>query len=122
MNLFSELKRVLPFYVYPTKRLVKEMPDLKLSRNSALKVSDVHYMGEMGGISCAVDVTGKIMVASITHLNFLNEHPLKTAIDEYKKDRIAMLRAEHSFNSADSVSRNALCPCGSGKKYKRCCL
>lgn len=22
----------------------------------------------------------------------------------------------------DSVGRNALCPCGSGKKYKKCCL
>jgi methionyl aminopeptidase len=25
-------------------------------------------------------------------------------------------------NEAGKISRNALCPCGSGKKYKRCCL
>ena len=24
-------------------------------------------------------------------------------------------------NNVNNISRNSLCPCGSGKKYKRCC-
>jgi len=30
------------------------------------------------------------------------------------------LNANMDNNNTD-ISRNALCPCGSGKKYKRCC-
>ena len=26
------------------------------------------------------------------------------------------------FNKSQKIGRNELCPCGSGKKYKRCCL
>ena len=37
-----------------------------------------------------------------------------------------MLNKEDNLNKNNSpvsvkISRNALCPCGSGKKYKRCC-
>ena len=32
------------------------------------------------------------------------------------------LRLAPDRNEGKPVSRNAPCPCGSGKKYKRCCL
>ncbi len=31
-------------------------------------------------------------------------------------------RASNSDQPVEKLSRNSLCPCGSGKKYKRCCL
>ena len=30
-------------------------------------------------------------------------------------------KASTETNNRNNISRNALCPCGSGKKYKRCC-
>ena len=48
---------------------------------------------------------------------------------ECAANMLAQLEAEMDNNSgcnlkksdADKVGRNDLCPCGSGKKYKRCC-
>lgn len=31
-------------------------------------------------------------------------------------------RKEGTFRGSPKIGRNALCPCGSGKKYKNCCL
>ena len=35
--------------------------------------------------------------------------------------RVQMLSDLMKIDPAKSISKNALCPCGSGKKYKRCC-
>ncbi|MBT8043902.1 MAG: SEC-C domain-containing protein, partial [Verrucomicrobiae bacterium] len=35
--------------------------------------------------------------------------------------KLNLPKRKPSFN-VESVGRNAPCPCGSGKKYKRCCL
>jgi len=37
---------------------------------------------------------------------------------EYRKSRIASFQRQNHRK----VSRNDLCPCGSGKKYKKCCI
>ena len=43
-------------------------------------------------------------------------------IDNYNTNTKRTIDAEDKKNYSDqNISRNALCPCGSGKKYKRCC-
>ncbi|WP_338134148.1 SEC-C metal-binding domain-containing protein [Brevibacillus laterosporus] len=37
---------------------------------------------------------------------------------EYAESRIASFKKQ---TGANKIGRNDLCPCGSGKKYKRCC-
>ena len=41
--------------------------------------------------------------------------------DEKRKTITKEQRASKSFVSEESIGRNDPCPCGSGKKYKKCC-
>jgi len=41
------------------------------------------------------------------------------AVDEYGQ---AAPRPVSPVQNKNKVGRNDLCPCGSGKKYKKCCL
>lgn len=45
-----------------------------------------------------------------------------SAYQSFAKDRLAIAHAAHARATAARVGRNEPCPCGSGKKYKRCCL
>lgn len=40
----------------------------------------------------------------------------------FAKDRLAIAHATHARAATARVGRNEPCPCGSGKKYKRCCI
>ena len=42
-------------------------------------------------------------------------------IDSYNTDSESSSITNKKDYSNKNISRNALCPCGSGKKYKRCC-
>jgi len=44
------------------------------------------------------------------------------AYQSFAKDRVAFAQAAHSRATTARVGRNEPCPCGSGKKYKRCCI
>jgi len=41
--------------------------------------------------------------------------------DERRKQITKEFRASKMYISSDTVNRNDPCPCGSGKKYKKCC-
>ena len=44
--------------------------------------------------------------------------------EEVKREKVAEESTDKVSNTVRGkgvVSKNALCPCGSGKKYKRCC-
>ena len=46
--------------------------------------------------------------------------------EEVKREQVAKITGENAGGDPDSAkpkgySKNGLCPCGSGKKYKRCC-
>jgi len=45
-----------------------------------------------------------------------------SAYQSFAKDRLAIAHAAHVRATTARVGRNEPCPCGSGKKYKRCCL
>jgi len=113
------MKGALPLYATPSKYLLKEFREMRAS--DKLEVTDVHYMGNEGGISCAIKKGNQVMVISITHLKFPIEHPLTKEIDAYKRNRIQALKLQNTRVSDKVVGRNEPCSCGSGKKYKRCC-
>lgn len=45
--------------------------------------------------------------------NIYNEEEKKALVDEYRRSRTVVKEAK--------IGRNEPCPCGSGKKYKKCC-
>ena len=40
---------------------------------------------------------------------------------EHRQDHVGTAFTSEPRRTASKVGRNELCPCGSGKKYKRCC-
>jgi uncharacterized protein YecA (UPF0149 family) len=127
-ELLTKIKGVLPFYVYPTKRLCTQLNEnnqLNVSPKSKFKITQVEDGGYEGGILCVVAFEKLILVVSLTHVEVAGDFVLKNEIIKYQKNRISELEVLHSneinVNSGYNVSRNELCPCGSGKKYKKCC-
>src|SRR6266571_253350 len=56
-------------------------------------------------------------------LAYLQEEDEEDEDDEDEEDEeYPPLRLAPDWREGKPVSRNAPCPCGSGKKYKRCCL
>ena len=118
-KLIQSMKNALPLYAAPSKYLLKQFREMRVS--DKLEVTDVHYLGNEGGISCAIKRGNEVMIISITHLKFPIEHPLTKEIDDYKRNRIQALKIQSTLVSNKSIGRNEPCNCGSGKKYKRCC-
>ena len=73
---------------------------------------------------CAVEKNGEVLLPSLTHLDFKDAGHIYERISAYKKSRISRIQAEHMAEQSknEQFGRNELCPCGSGKKYKKCCL
>ena len=117
-KLIQSMKKALPLVATPAKYLLKQFPEMRAS--DKLEISDVHYLGNEGGISCAIKRGEEIMVISITHLLFPAGQPLTSEINDYKRNRIQMLKLEKSLVS-NKIGRNEPCSCGSAKKYKHCC-
>jgi preprotein translocase subunit SecA len=45
----------------------------------------------------------------------------RSDIEEYENNEISAKHIQEAVN-APKIGRNDPCPCGSGKKYKKCCL
>jgi len=162
-KLVKEIANALPLYCYidnSTKQLLAKK-GVPISDKTRLKIFEVKYMGEAGGITCVVerpDGEG-ILAVSATQVNFLDEGDIYEKINEYKDARLKWLRQEEQKDkllgrggriniveknrdgsikfSVDGdkeiitiprqadpsakISMNSPCPCGSGKKYKKCC-
>jgi uncharacterized protein YchJ len=122
VNLINEIEKALPIYAYPTNNLLKSIDKkYKLKLNSMLEITSVMDGGNEGGIMCGIQVDKQVVLTSITHLNFKDEHVLKDKINTYKRERINLLKSEDIVRNI-SIGRNEPCPCGSGKKYKKCCM
>ena len=122
MTLIEEMIEALPLYAYPSKQLIQALSDMHLSRKTRLEISNIHYAGNDGGIMCAVEFPDDtVAVVSATNLVFTDRQPIYSKINEYTKNRIKALKSEHMASSLQQVGRNSSCPCGSGKKYKKCC-
>lgn len=73
-----------------------------------------------GYMSGALTTYARIGKAGFRRLNQLDEWSTDEMPDEQEID--AMEQASSPLRTAPVVGRNEPCPCGSGKKFKRCCL
>ena len=123
--LMREIEAALPLYAYPTKQLVREFREANLRENMRLEIYDVQNTGMSGGITCAIALGGTLLLPSITKLRFLDDASIYHKINEYiagrlqwEKENLTATRAPFS----EPIGPNAPCPCGSGKKHKKCCF
>ena len=92
--LMEKIKDHLPIQFYTTKRYsisVRNEHKIKVRPNKKLMVSDVIYMGDVGGITCAVEQKDVAIFTSITSLRISQKHPLGPEIREYQAERIKKL-------------------------------
>ena len=73
--------------------------------------------------------TGMIMDAvNMSEQNYANKDAMNTAIENDQLKKLEALAKQYQLAHTQKVreykkvGRNDLCPCGSGKKYKNCCL
>ena len=65
---------------------------------------------------------GEDMSHALAYLQEEDEEDEDDEADEDDEEEYPPLRLAPERREGKPVSRNAPCPCGSGKKYKRCCL
>lgn len=73
-------------------------------------------------IELSYSVVGELQDVSWTWVKFADILPselpkLRSEANNLRQKRIAQAKTQHR-----KIGRNKLCPCGSGRKYKRCCL
>ncbi|MCL2086997.1 MAG: SEC-C metal-binding domain-containing protein [Oscillospiraceae bacterium] len=141
-DLMREMKAALPLFCYSKMRNTKVLAaqGVRLSERTRLEVTDVLDMGEVGGLSCVIDHGGQPLVMSVTGFNFRDNGEIDKRITAYSKGRIEWVKQEERLDSMQglkprkktvkqndisnysaSPAKNSICPCGSSKKYKRCC-
>ncbi|MGA0201407.1 MAG: hypothetical protein ACO3NK_20215, partial [Prochlorotrichaceae cyanobacterium] len=76
IELVEDLKTVLPFTVYPEKRLVKQLHSqgVSVKPGQELTVSSILYIGDMGGIILNIETPKTVCSISITHVLMPSEH------------------------------------------------
>jgi len=72
----------------------------------------------LGGLS-AEKVAAIASGGNNRRLNY--QAPEKTMIEQNSHQTVDMVHEKVKNEEGDKVGRNDLCPCGSGKKYKKCC-
>ena len=135
-RLVKDMTETLPLFCYSSKRNTKALAaqGLNLSEKTRLEVIGVRDFFDAGGVMCDVKLKEQVLVMSVTGLDFKGNGEIDEKISEYKKARIEWLKQEEqrdmeqgrgerikTFGVSNKISRNTPCPCGSGKKYKRCC-
>ena len=68
------------------------------------------------------NVFEEIMKNSIRTFNTKEEMDLWLEENNVAEDQVVTERGQHARTFVKKVGRNAKCPCGSGLKYKKCCL
>ncbi|MFA4942972.1 MAG: SEC-C metal-binding domain-containing protein, partial [Patescibacteria group bacterium] len=71
----------------------------------------------LGGLS-AEKVAAIATVNENRRLNF--SAPEKTAVEKHSHQNTDLVHEKEKNEAGEKVGRNDLCPCGSGKKYKKC--
>ena len=136
-NLLHEMKNALPLYCYVNK-VGKDWLATQghpINESKRLEVFEVHDKGDVGGIVCVIVHNNIALFMSLTTLDFNDNGDIDNKINEYKAERAAWVIQEEMRDmmqgrdarikavgiNSHEPSRNDLCPCGSGQKYKRCC-
>lgn len=92
--LMAALQKALPFEANLTPEAAGTMPH----EGGTLRrtVSAIHYMGDEGGIVCAVESADKkqVFMFSLTHMRMLPGMPLAEAVIQYQRHRVNKLRKQ----------------------------
>ncbi len=131
-QLMKEMLESLPLYCHSTKSNTKALmaQGLRLSDKTRLEVVGVYDFGDAGGVMCEVKLNGKVLIMSLTGLDFIGNGSIYEKIAKYKTARIGWLKQEELRDREKGIAerikiiggssslppRNGLCPCGSGKK------
>lgn len=110
-------------YAYLAQGMMSANTGLKLDPHAKLTITKVYDGGRISGIICTVDINGDTLSISLTYLIFSEDHPLKEKIDEYKKNRNAVLKAAHPTPSQhynNNPKEKQYRSRESNKKCKRC--
>jgi hypothetical protein len=101
-RLLNRIRAALPIPARMTPRLMatlrEQNPDL--TPMAACRITRVDYAGDEGGIVCHLardgeDESGRVVVTSITHLDFDPKLPLARDTAAYQKHRIERLKRAH---------------------------
>lgn len=88
--LIQKLKANLPISVKATDDLIHNLRDRSVNISPNVHIIDVMYMGDEGGICCALEVTDEeesAVVVSLTHLQFPKTNTLYPDVRVYQKLR-----------------------------------
>jgi len=99
-TLMQKLKSHLPIPAKATDALIRNLRtnSINLSANTGIEIKDVMYMGDEGGICCALRVIDQeevAVVVSITNLRLPNTHPLSLDVRAYQTLRTKKLARNH---------------------------
>jgi len=74
------------------------------------------------------DALGGLSAEKVAAITAVNENrrlsfsaPEKTAVEQHSHKNVDLVHEKAKNEEGEKVGRNDLCPCGSGKKYKKCC-
>jgi hypothetical protein len=70
---------------------------------------------EDGGFQYMLDDNG-LRIGSRKHSN------VTSLLDEFRRQGFPLLAQRNRFGIVEQPGRNDPCPCGSGEKYKHCCI
>lgn len=100
-ELMEDINDHLPIPARPTPQLVQSLRgnDVILRSGDAVEIDSVLYLGDEGGIACAISYPGteeKALVVSITHLWIDGDHPLADRIHACQFSRTRTLAKQNS--------------------------
>jgi len=110
------MKVLMPKYLVSMQEVIHTMDQLNLMITYGYKPSD--FMRMMAGNFKITDGQ-ELKVLADACMAFYNEMP-QWLIKGYSPDQLTKIKARPVRKQ--KISRNSPCPCGSGKKYKQCCL
>jgi preprotein translocase subunit SecA len=74
------------------------------------------------------EALGGLSAEKIQEISNINENkklryqaPEKTMVENHSHQNVDLVHEKVKNEAGEKVGRNDLCPCGSGKKYKKCC-
>lgn len=107
----NQLKKFIPLYMDLNN-------NLRTAYNKGHTPIELHRGTSSKTISFEPNITSDLKRDNM-NINELRRNLVETDVPD--ELRVQMLSELMKIDNVKPISKNALCPCGSGKKYKRCC-
>jgi tetratricopeptide (TPR) repeat protein len=138
---WKEFERMIDDYIEQNQKDISEQIDtvrqsssFDLSNSDAVKISEeekseseeldqelAQYEKDYGGENISNDLLYQLlneMTGSTLTSNMMRKYDK----GKFEKDKFETAETGQPFRNTNVVKRNDPCPCGSGKKYKKCCM